>query len=184
MDLARRPQISPIVPIFFGLPQLGIRLSPIQAGLIGLSLHEGAIMAEITRSGLMSVGEGQREAAKSLGMSYFQSLRLVVLPQALRVILPPLGNEFNSMLRTTSLLSVISVEELLRQTSLRIAVTFRPVELYAVASVYYLAMTTTWNSIQAVLERRMGAGVESQEEQRHGFPTLVRERISRLRGVQ
>jgi polar amino acid transport system permease protein len=153
------PLLAQLLILYFGLPQLGIRLSVLQAGLLGLSLNEGAFMTEIIRSGLLSVGQGQAEAAKSLGMSYLQALRLVILPQAFRVIMPPLGNDFNSMLRTTSLLSVISFEELMRATALAISDTFRPVECYSVAALYYLALCTTWNLIQVQIERRLAVSV-------------------------
>src|SRR6266545_7549112 len=102
------PLLVQLLILYLGLPQLGIRLSVEQAGLVGLGLNAGAYMAEIVRAGLLSVDNGQSEAARSLGMSSAQSMRLIVLPQAARVVLPPLGNEFNGMLRTTSLLSVIS----------------------------------------------------------------------------
>jgi polar amino acid transport system permease protein len=153
------PLLAQLLLLYFGLPQLGLRLSVYEAGLIGLSLYSGAYMTEITRAAILSIDSGQSEASRSLGMSGWQAMRFVVLPQAVRVILPPLGNEFNSMLRTTSLLSVISLEELLRVTIIAISDTFRSVELYAVAAVYYLAMTTVWTIIQMRLERRHAAGV-------------------------
>lgn len=160
------PLLLQLLVLYLGLPQIGIQLSVIQAGLIGLSLNAGAYMTEIVRAGLISVGKGQREAAKALGMSSTQSLRIVVLPQALRVILPPFGNEYSSMLRTTSLLSVISLEELMRVTTVAISDTFRAVELYSVAALYYLAMTTTWNVIQSIIEQRLAVGVGAEEEKR------------------
>jgi polar amino acid transport system permease protein len=153
------PLLAQLLLIYFGLPQLGLRLGVWEAGLIGLSLYAGAYMTEIARAALGAIDPGQNEAARSLGMSAGAALRIVLLPQAIRIMLPPVGNEFNSMLRTTSLLSVISVEELLRTTNLAINETFRSVELYAVAAVYYLAMTTVWTFVQAAIERRYAAGV-------------------------
>lgn len=153
------PLLVQLLVLYLGLPQLGIRLTVIQAGLLGLGLNAGAFMAEIVRAGILSVDRGQIEAARSLGLSGAQAMRLVILPQAARVMVPPLGNEFNSMLRTTSLLSVISFEELLRRTTLAIADTFRPVELYTVAGLYYLAMTSAWTIVQAAIEHRLSAGV-------------------------
>jgi polar amino acid transport system permease protein len=152
------PLLVQLLVLYLGLPQLGIKLTVIQAGLLGLGLNAGAFMAEIVRAGILSVDRGQLEAARSLGLSSAQAMRLVILPQAARVIVPPLGNEFNSMLRTTSLLSVISFEELLRRTTLAIADTFRPVELYSVAALYYLAMTSAWTIVQAAIERHLSAG--------------------------
>jgi polar amino acid transport system permease protein len=153
------PPLIQLLLFYFGLPQLGLRLSVLEAGLTCLSLYAGAYMAEIVRAGLDSVDKGQVEAARSIGFSRSATLLWIVLPQAMRVMLPPFGNEFTSMMRTTSLLSVISFEELLRVTTLAINETFRPLELYAVAAVYYLAMTTLWMMAQTRLERRFSAGV-------------------------
>ncbi|MBM3613837.1 MAG: amino acid ABC transporter permease, partial [Alphaproteobacteria bacterium] len=122
--------------------------------LICLSMYSAAYMAEIVRAALGAIDRGQVEAARSLGMSRAETMRSILLPQAVRLILPPFGNEFASMMRTTSLLSVISFEELLRATNMIINQTFRPLELYAVAALWYLAMATAWMAIQAVLERR------------------------------
>ena len=152
------PPLVLLLMFYFGLPQLGLRLNVFQAGLLGLSLYAAGYMAEIIRSGLQSVDRGQAEAARSLGFSRAETLRSIVLPQAVRVILPPFGNEFSSMMRTTSLLSVISFEELLRVTTLAINQTFRAIELYSVAAVYYLALTTAWMLIQRQLERAAARG--------------------------
>ena len=148
------PPLIQLLLLYFGLPALGIRLSVLEAGLIGLTLSAAAYMAGIVRAALESIDHGQVEAARSLGFSRAMTMRTILLPQAARVILPPFGNEFMSMMRTTSLLSVISFEELLRVTTLAINETFRPLELYSVAALYYLAMTTAWMLIQSLLERR------------------------------
>ena len=150
------PLLVQLFLLYFGLPQLGVRLNVIEAGLIGLGLNASAFMAEIIRGTILAVDRGEIEAARSLGMSRGQTMWRVILPQAARLIVPPLGNEFLSNLRTTSLLSVISFEELLRVTTLAINETFRATELYAVAALYYLAMTTVWTLIQAGIERRLG----------------------------
>jgi polar amino acid transport system permease protein len=152
------PLLAQLLLIYFGLPQLGVRLGVWEAGLIGLSLYAGAYMTEIARGAIGAIDSGQNEAARALGMSARTAFGTILLPQAIRLMLPPAGNEFNSMLRTTSLLSVISVEELLRVTNLAINETFRSVELYAVASIYYLAMTTVWTLVQIAIERRYAAG--------------------------
>ena len=94
-------------------------MAPILAGLVALGINEGAYMSEIVRAGILSVDPGQTEAAKSLGMTYRLTMSRIVLPQALRVIIPPLGNEFNNMLKTTSLLSIIAVEEMFRYATER-----------------------------------------------------------------
>jgi len=149
------PPLIQLLVLYFGLPQLGIRLSVLEAGLIGLSCYGGAYMSEIVRAAIRSVDDGQVQAARSLGFGRLETLGTIVLPQALRVALPPFGNEFASMLRTSALLSVISFEELLRVTTLAINDTFRPAELYAVAALYYLVMTSLWMILQHGLERRM-----------------------------
>jgi polar amino acid transport system permease protein len=148
------PPLLLLLLFYFGLPQLGLRLSVLEAGLLGLSLYAAAYMAEILRSALASVDSGQIEAARAMGLSRAATMRCVILPQAIRIALPAFGNEYTSMMRTTSLLSVISFEELLRVTTMAINQTFRPLELYAVASLYYLAMTTAWMAIQSLLEHR------------------------------
>lgn len=128
----------------------------IQAGILALSLNEGAYMTEIVRAGIRSVDPGQTEAAKSLGMTPLKLMRRIVLPQAARVIVPPLGNEFNSMLKNTTLLSVIGVPELLLATNIVISATFRVFEMLAVVSLYYLTLTTLWSLVQRWIDRRLG----------------------------
>lgn len=152
------PPLLLLLLFYFGLPQLGLRLGVLEAGLLCLSLYAGAYMAEIVRAALAAIDRGQVEAARSLGMSRAETMRSILLPQAVRLILPPFGNEFASMMRTTSLLSVISVEELLRATNMIINQNFRPLELYAVAALYYLAMATVWMAAQWALERRFSLG--------------------------
>ncbi len=147
------PLLVQILAFFAVLPQLGLSLSIVASGLLALGLNEGARMAEIVRAGLMSVDPGQREASLSLGLSRLQIFGLITLPQAVKVILPPLGNNFNYMLKATSLLAAISFAELLR-TSLQMAqFTTRPLEVYSAATVYYLAMTSLWDAIQRRLEQ-------------------------------
>lgn len=128
----------------------------IQAAIVALSLNEGAYMAEIIRAGIESVDVGQSEAAKSLGMTYRQTMRLVVLPQAARFVIPPLGNEFNSMLKNTSLVSVIGVQELLLTTNTMISATFQVFELLLVVATYYLLLTTAWGLVQSRIEQYFG----------------------------
>ncbi|HET6618381.1 MAG TPA: amino acid ABC transporter permease [Dongiaceae bacterium] len=128
----------------------------IQAAVVALSLNEGAYMTEIVRAGILSVDSGQTEAAKSLGMTYLKLMRRIILPQAVRVILPPLGNEFNAMLKNTTLVSVIGVPELLLATQMVTSATFRVFELYTVVALYYLTLTTLWGFVQRSIERRFG----------------------------
>jgi polar amino acid transport system permease protein len=129
-------------------------------------------MAEITRSGLMSVDPGQRDAARALGMTTGQSYRDVIVPQAVRVMIPPSANEFITLLKLTSLASVISLAELLTVTQQQIAVNFRFAELYAAATVYYLVMVSVLMLGQSHLERRFqwrsraGTQAGPQEQQK------------------
>lgn len=156
------PPLVQLFLLYFGLTQFGIRLSVLQAGLIGLGGYAAAFMSEIIRSGLASVSPDQMQAARAMGFSRLQALRFVILPQTLRVMLPPFGNEFASMMRTTSLLSVISFEELLRVTRMAINETYRVIELYSVAAVYYLAMYSIWLIVQAWLEQAARRGVTAR----------------------
>ncbi len=128
------------------------------AALLGLGLNEGAYMAEIVRAGFLSVPEGQTEAAQSLGMSRLQIMRHVVLPQAMRVIIPPTGNETISMLKNTSLASVITFVELTYTAQEIYAVNFKPIPLLIVISIWYLAMTSVLYVGQYFIERRYGRG--------------------------
>jgi polar amino acid transport system permease protein len=123
--------------------------------LVAFSLNEGAYMAEIVRAGITSVDPGQMEAAKSLGMRYALAMRRIVLPQAARVIVPPLGNEFNNMLKTTSIASVIGLLELTGSAEAYGAQDFVIFELLIVATVYYLVLTTLWGYVQSWIENRL-----------------------------
>jgi polar amino acid transport system permease protein len=128
----------------------------VQAGTLALGVNEGAYMAEIVRAGIEAIDAGQMEAAKSLGMTYGLAMQRIVLPQAAKVIIPPLGNEFNSMMKTTSLMVVISAGELFygfEQVNARV---FKPFELFIAASLYYLVLTTIWSFIQARIEASLG----------------------------
>jgi polar amino acid transport system permease protein len=130
----------------------------IQAGVFALGLNEGAYMAEIVRAGILAVDSGQMEAARALGMTPGKAMRRIVLPQAARVIIPPLGNEFNNMLKTTSLLFVLSVVELYQVFNIKQNQYFAPFEFFLAAAVWYLLLTTIWGVIQAQIEKRLAKG--------------------------
>jgi polar amino acid transport system permease protein len=134
----------------------------IQAGTLALAINEAAYMAEIIRAGIEAIDPGQMEAAKSLGMTYGLAMQRIILPQAAKVIIPPLGNEFNSMMKTTSLMEVISATELFYGFNQVNARLFKPFELFIAVSLYYLAMTTVWSFVQARIESGLGErkGVE------------------------
>ncbi|MCZ8146402.1 MAG: amino acid ABC transporter permease, partial [Roseomonas sp.] len=137
---------------------------------IALAVHEGAYMAEIVRNGIQAVARGQIEAAKSLGMNAWQVTRRIILPQATRVIVPPLGNDFNHLLKTTSLASVIGVQEIFQLTESMSATTFKTFELLIALSITYLLLTTVWNVIQGMIEERLRA------HERDARPTSWKER--------
>ena len=133
------------------------------AALLGLGLNEGAYMAEIVRAGFLSVPEGQNEAAQSLGLSRLQTMRLVVLPQAMRVIVPPTGNETISMLKNTSLASVITYVELTYTAQEIYSANFKTIPLLIVISIWYLVMTSVLYVGQYFIERRYGRGFTRAE---------------------
>jgi polar amino acid transport system permease protein len=133
-------------------------MTPFMAALLGLGLNEGAYMAEIVRAGIISVDEGQTEAAQALGMPGPLVMRRIVLPQAMRVIIPPTGNEFISMLKTSSLASVVTYGELLRRASDIYSTNLRVVDLLLVASFWYLVLTSLATIGQFYLERRFARG--------------------------
>jgi polar amino acid transport system permease protein len=134
----------------------------VMAGIVALGLNEGAYMTEIVRAGIIAVDPGQLEAARSLGMTYGKAMRRIILPQAARVIVPPLGNEFNNMLKTTSLLFIISVQELFVTFQILNGngpSSFHPFELFFACAIWFLLLTTIWSIIQGWIERRLARGV-------------------------
>jgi His/Glu/Gln/Arg/opine family amino acid ABC transporter permease subunit len=132
----------------------GIDLRGFPGAVIGLGFGYGAYLAEVFRAGIQSIHRGQMEAARSLGMSYFQAMRHVVLPQALRVVLPPLGNDFIAMLKDSSLISVVALPEILQQGRLWVSRTFRAFEGYNTVALYYLVMTLVLSLVVRLIERR------------------------------
>lgn len=127
------------------------------AGITALAINEGAYMSEIVRAGIMAIDVGQMEAARAVGMRKRLAMRRIVMPQAARVIVPGLGNEFNNMLKTTSLLYFIGVFELLAHTQAFLSRTFAYPEAYAAVAVWYLVLTTIWTLLQVQMERYLGA---------------------------
>jgi polar amino acid transport system permease protein len=153
------PTLLQLLFVWNALPQLIPELksnwfTPFLAGYIALALNEAAYMAEITRSGLLSVDPGQKLAARALGMTPWRTLRRITIPQTIRVAIPPTANEFITLLKLTSLTSVISLRELMTVSSQQVSLTFAFAELYAAAAVYYLAMVSVLMFFQARLERR------------------------------
>jgi polar amino acid transport system permease protein len=159
------PTISLGLP--FGGPDLlhgdaNTLITPFTAAILGLGLNQAAYQAEIVRGGVLAVEEGQAEAAKALGMTRLQTMRRIVLPQAMRAIIPPTGNEVISMLKTSSLVSVIAYPELLYSAQLIYAVNFRQIPLLLVVCIWYLFVTTILSIGQYYVERRFGRGTAAQ----------------------
>jgi polar amino acid transport system permease protein len=150
----------------FNLPiiHLGFWTIPSEAltAMVALSINEGAYMREIIRAGIDSIDAGQMEAAKSLGMRYGLAMRRIVLPQAARVIVPPLGNEFNNMMKTTSLAYTIGVYELFADAEQGYSQTFKS-EYFIAVAFWYLVLTTVWAFIQAWIEGRLAASERGDE---------------------
>src|ERR1700741_2896659 len=146
------PVLFQIIFIYNVLPSFGIRLSAFVCAVLALSLNEAAYMAEILRSGLQAVKKGQRTAGLALGMTGTQMMRYVVIPQAARIVLPPIGNQMIGMLKLSALVSVIAVEELLLVANQTASADFRYFEALTAAGIYYLAMTTAFMGLQVLME--------------------------------
>ncbi len=152
------PLIVQIFFIYFGLPQLGIVLPSIPAGIIALSFNYGAYMTEIFRAGIQAVPRGQREAAEALGMPERRVMSRIVLPQAFRIVIPAIGNDFVAMIKDSALVSTIAVQELLWRASQVGTQNFRSLEALLIAAAVYWAMTIVFSTFQERLERRMARG--------------------------
>ncbi len=170
------PTLLQLVFVWNALPQLIPSLrdpwfTPFLAAFVALSLNEAAYRAEITRAGLSAVDKGQVLAGKTLGLTGSQVFRLIVLPQTIRVIIPPTGNEFITLLKLTSLASVISLRELMTITNQTVAVNFRFAELYTAATVWYLVIVSIFMVLQGRLEKRYQWS--SRDEGRRGAAAVI-----------
>jgi len=135
-----------------------LTLNETSAAVLGITVCYGAYMSEVFRAGIQSIHRGQMEAARSLGMTYFQAMRFVILPQAIRVILPPVGNEFVTLLKDSSLVSVLAVSDLTRRGREYMARTFQSFETWTMVALIYLVLTLTSARIAGAIERRMSKG--------------------------
>ena len=164
------PVLFQIIFIFNVLPSFGIMFSAFTSAIIALSLNEGAYMSEIMRSGLQAVGKGQRSAGRALGLKDRQVMLYVVLPQALRIVIPPIGNQFIGMLKLSALVSVVAVEELLLVANQSASANFRYLEALSAAGLWYLIFTTIFMLMQARVERwAAGKRGRKQREERVSF---------------
>ena len=151
--------------VYFGVPMVindlfnsGFTLSPLQAGTICLALNCGAYMAEIIRGGIQSVDKGQMEAARSLGMPYWRAMRRVVLPQAIRTMIPSIINQFIITLKDTSILSVIGFPELVNTAKNVVAITYKSAQVWFIVGVMYLVIITILSRVAKLVERRLNRG--------------------------
>lgn len=149
------PVLFQIIFIYNVLPSFGVRLTALTSAVLALSLNEAAYMAEILRAGLDAVTKGQRTAALALGMTRLQVLANVVLPQAARVVLPPVGNQMVGMLKTSALVSVVAVEELLLVANQTASASFHYLEALSAAGLYYMLLTALFMGAQALVERSL-----------------------------
>jgi len=149
------PLLVQIFLFYFALPVItGQRIDPFIAAISACGINSGAYVAEIFRAGIQSIDEGQMEAGRSLGMTWLQTMRYIIVPQAFKRVIPPLGNEFIAMLKDSSLVSIIGFEELTRRGQLIIAKTYGSFEIWMSVAVIYLVMTLTISRFVAYLERR------------------------------
>jgi His/Glu/Gln/Arg/opine family amino acid ABC transporter permease subunit len=152
------PLLVLLLWVYYGLPVVfGIQIGVFAAGVLSLSLSDAAFEAEIFRGGIQSIAAGQREAAKSLGLTNWQAMRLVILPQAVRRILPALGNQFVYVLKMSSLISVIGYQELTRRANELTLAEYRPLEIYTFLVVEYLILILIASWLVRRLEQRLGA---------------------------
>ena len=152
------PLLVQLFVIYYGLPGIGIAFTPVTAGILALSLNAGAYLSESLRGAILGVGRGQWNAGFSLGLTYRQTLGLVILPQALRTAVPAMSNTLISLIKDTALVSVITVSELMLATKELIAVTFRPLPLYVAAAGVYWLLSLFFEAVQRRMERRVNRG--------------------------
>lgn len=149
------PLLLQLFLIYFGLVQIGIDIPAIWAGIIGLGLHYAVYNADILRAGIVSIDKGQSEGSRSLGFGRFQTLRYIVVPQAVRVTLPPIASNMIALLKESSLVSVIGIAELVNAAQLGIASTFRPFEFYIAVAVLYYLLNLALEGLVALVGRRV-----------------------------
>ena len=149
------PLLLQLFFFYYALPVMGITMTAFTAAVLGLSLNCAAYMAEIIRGGILAVEKGQFEASKSLGLTYFQTMIKIILPQTFRVIIPPVGNEFIAMLKDTSLVSSIAMVELMRSMTQISSATFKYTEMVFSAACLYLLLTTVFTTVFSLIEKKL-----------------------------
>jgi polar amino acid transport system permease protein/cystine transport system permease protein len=152
------PVLTQLFIIYFGLTEIGIRLDPLPSAIVGFGLNGGAYLTEVFRAGIQSIHQGQMEAAQMLGMTRLAALRIVVLPQAMRVVLPPLGNFVIGLLKDTALASAVAAPELMFQARTLVDKTFLATQIFVTAAVIYLAMSLPLGHLTRRAEARVARG--------------------------
>lgn len=156
IDIVRgTPLLVQLFLIYYGLPQIGITIDPFPSAVLGLGINTGAYVAEVIRSGIQAVDKGQREAAFALGMTPVQTMRLIILPQAFKIIIPPLGNQFILLIKDSSLVSTITLVELTRTAQRIISTTYKPIELYLLAALMYYIISLLATKLLNRLEKKV-----------------------------
>lgn len=148
------PLLIQLFVIYYGLPQLGIQFEPFTAAIIGLTINISAYITEIIRASIQSIDKGQWEASKALGMNYWQTIFLIIIPQSIKRMLPPMSNEFIALLKDTSLVSAISMGDLMRKSQLMYTATYKPLEIFLLATILYLLITTIFTISFKILENK------------------------------
>lgn len=152
------PLLVQLFLLFYGLPQFNIYLPAFLCGVLGLGLYSGAYVSEIVRGSIMSIDRGQVEAARSIGMSYSQSMYKIVLPQAALRMIPPLGNEFIALIKNSALVSLLTISDLMHEAQIIISNSYRSLEVYLAVALVYLVLTNALSILLTRVEKRMRAG--------------------------
>ena len=152
------PLLVQVLIVYFGLPQLGVKMPRMTAGIVALTINSAAYMSEIVRSGIQAVDHGQTEAARSLGMTSVQTMLYVILPQAIKNILPAVGNEFVVIIKESSILYTIGIYELTYQANKLASTNYRYLETLMISALIYFVLTFVTSQLLGVLERRMRRG--------------------------
>ena len=152
------PVLTQLFIIYFGLTEIGIRLDPLPSAIVGFGINGGAYLTEVFRAGIQSIHQGQMEAAQMLGMTRLSALRIVILPQAMRVVLPPLGNFVIGLLKDTALASAVAAPELMFQARTLVDKTFLATQIFVAAAVIYLAMSLPLGHLTRRAEARVARG--------------------------
>ena len=152
------PLLVQLFLLFFGLPQFNILLPAFVCGVLGLGIYSGAYVSEIVRGAIQSIDRGQMEAARSLGMSYREAMRIIILPQAVVRMIPPLGNEFIALIKNSALVSLLTIADLMHEGQKIISVSYRSLEVYLAIAFVYLILTSLTGLLLRHMETRLRAG--------------------------